>query len=498
VYLVGAGPGDPGLVTVRALELIRRAEVLAYDRLIPPGLIELAPAGCELVDVGKRPDVRREQGDISELLVERARAGKVVVRLKGGDPFVFGRGGEEAEACVEAGVRFEVVPGVTSAVAAAAYAGVPLTHRGLSQSFTVVTGHGRADKPGVAVDWELLPRGGTLCVLMAVGRLGWVAERLIATGRAPDTPAVLVERGTFPDQRVIRSTLEKMPADAEAAGAKAPALLVVGEVAALADRLAWTARRPLAGQVVLVPRAREQAGALAALLRERGASPLEAPLIDVHPPERLDELDAAVERLAAGEFAWTVLTSGNGVAALRARVEALGRDARALAGTRLAAVGPATEAALRAWGLTADLVPATATGTALGAAFPPGSGPVLLLRGDLAAAELPAALAAKGWAPVDVVAYRTVPRTRLDPGVRASLDAGGCDWVAFTSPSTLTGFLTAYGGPPPPGVKVAAIGPVTAEAVQASGIGVDALAREHSAPGLVAAIEDAVRGCAVG
>ena len=485
VHLVGAGPGDPGLITVRGLELIGAADVLAYDRLIPPGMVDLAPEGCELVDVGKSPArPTMSQEGINRLLVERALAGKRVVRLKGGDPFVFGRGGEEAEACAAAGVPFEVVPGISSAIAGPAFAGIPVTHRDLAAGFAVVTGHEQPARPGGMVDWEALARVGTLCVLMAVGRLGSVAERLLAAGRAPDTPAVLIERATMPGQRVVRSTLDRIAADAEAAGVSPPAILVVGEVAALTDRLAWKAPGPLAGQVVLVTRAREQGGILATLLRRHGAEPLEAPLIEIREGDTT-ALDRAV---ASFPYDWIVFTSRNAVDALRARVEAAGLDARALAGARLAVVGPATEAALTAWGLRPDLVPAEATAAALGAAMPEGPGRVLLPRGDLARPELPAALIPKGWTLDEVVAYRTVPRAEPDPDLRKRLDAGRVHWIAFTSSSTVTGFLGAYGGPPPDRVRVAVIGPATAEACRAAGIRIDALAAEHTVPGLVAAI----------
>jgi len=502
VYLVGTGPGELGLVTLRALELVTQAEVIAHDRLIPPGLLELAPEWCELVSVGKRPSrADLAQEGINQLLIDRARAGKVVVRLKGGDPFVFGRGGEEAEACVEAGVRFEVVPGVTSAIAVPAYAGVPVTHRDLSPAFAVVTGHEQPGKPDTTIDWDALARIGTICVLMAVARLGPIADRLLRAGRDPDTPAVLIERGTLPGQRVVRSTLAGIAAAAEAAGSRPPAVLVVGEVAALADRTAWVEQRPLAGQVVLVPRAAGQGGALSRLLTLDGAKPLELPLIRVEPPADLADLDRAVAALAAGSYAWTALTSRNAVAALRQRVEAAGLDARALARTRLAAVGTGTAAALRAWGLAPDLVPdeaGGAGGAGLGAAIPAppafSPGVVLLPRAERARPELPAALLAKGWRLDEVVAYRTVPAEELDPDLRKRVGAGRVHWVAFTSPSTVSGFVRAYGGPPPPAVRLAAIGPTTAAALAELGLRIHAQAAEPTPAALV----DAIRGAGVG
>ncbi len=494
VHLVGAGPGDPGLVTVRALELVRQADVLVYDRLIPPGLVEAAPDGCERVYAGKLPDRHvLPQAEINALLIDRARAGRRVVRLKGGDPFVFGRGGEEAEACARAGVPFEVVPGVSSAVAVPAYAGIPATHRDLSSGFAVVTGHADpTEGTASAARWAALAKVGTVCVLMGVERLPAIAARLIEAGRAPGTPAAVIERGATPAQRVVRATLATVAEEAVRAGIHAPAVIVIGEVVAMRDRIAWYERRPLFGQTVLVPRTREQAGSFSELLRERGAEPLEVPTIEVRPAETTAELDRAVGLLAAGAYDWVVVTSANGVAALRSRVEAAGLDARALGRARVAAVGPATEAGLRTWGITADLVPEVATTAALGEAFPGRPGRVLLPRADLANPELSEAIAAKGGEPDDVVAYRTIPLDEMGPAARKRLDGGEVDWVAFTAASTVAGFVRSYGGPPPDGVRVAAIGPVTAGAAEAAGMRVAATAREHTIPGLVAAIEQAV------
>jgi uroporphyrinogen III methyltransferase / synthase len=492
VYLVGAGPGDPGLVTVRARELVAGAEVLVYDRLIPPGLVDEAPASCERIYAGKLPDRHvLPQAEINALLVARARAGRRVVRLKGGDPFVFGRGGDEAVACADAGVPFEVVPGVSSAVAVPAYAGIPLTQRHLSSSFAVVTGHEDPVKGAATARWAALAGIGTICVLMGVERLEAIAARLIEAGRDPVTPAAVIEQGATPAQRVVSAPLAGIAAAAAAAGVRSPAVVVIGAVAGLRQRIAWYENRRLFGRTVLVPRTRQQAGRLSALLRERGAEPLEVPTIEVRPPESFSELDRAVAELADGAYDWVALTSANGVAALRARAEAAGRDARVLGRVRVAAVGPATEAALRAWGIAPDLVPATATTAALGQAFPADPGRVLLARADLANPELAAAITAKGGRTHLVTAYLTVPLDDLDPAASKRLDGGEVDWVAFTAASTVSGFVRAYGGPPPDVVRVAAIGPVTAAAAAAAHMRVDATATEHTIPGLVAAIERA-------
>jgi uroporphyrinogen III methyltransferase/synthase len=325
------------------------------------------------------------------------------------------------------------------------------------------------------------------------------AARLAEGGRDPATPAAVVRWGTTARQQVVTGTLGTIAADAAAAGARPPAVLVVGEVVALRERLAWAERRPLDGRSVLVPRARPQAGALSRLLAERGAEPVELPLIAIRPPASFAALDQAVADLAGGAYSWVGLTSVNGVAALRDRAEAAGRDARLLAGARVAAVGPGTREALRGWGIVPDLEPATATTAALAEAFPEAdragdARPVLLPRSDLANPELSAGLRRKGWTVVDLVAYHTVPLGDMPAAVRKRLDAAEVDWVAFTAASTVEGFLRAYGGPPPATVRVAVIGPVTAAAARAAGMAVHASAAAHTIPGLVAAIERAAAG----
>jgi uroporphyrinogen III methyltransferase/synthase len=467
------------LITVRGAELLGRADVVVYDRLVARSLLELVPPAAERISVGKAPGrVEMDQSDINDLLVERARAGDTVVRLKGGDPFVFGRGGEEAEALAAAGVPFEVVPGITSAVAAPAYAGVPVTHRGVSTHFTVVTGHVDPAKGGSDVDWEALARaGGTLVILMGAGRIGEIAERLVAGGLAPHTPAVAVRHGTRPDQRTVRATL----ATIAGAGVEAPAAIVVGAVAGL--DLAWFESRPLFGKQVVVTRAREQASGLRARLERLGAEVVELPAIEIDPiAVTVPDLDA---------FAWLVLTSANGVATLFDRgLVASGRDARALAGVRVAAIGPGTAAALADRGIRADLVPERFVAEALLDAFPPPSGSgarVLLARAEQARDALPKGLEKKGYA-VDVLAtYRTVAATP-DPDAVARVSRGDVDAITFTSSSTVTNLCDLLGTVPDPQPLVASIGPVTSKTALERGLRVDVEAEEHTIDGLVDAL----------
>jgi len=478
VYLVGAGPGDPGLLTTRGAELLARADVVVHDRLSAPLLLDLAPVGAERIDVGKAPGrVAMSQADIDRLLVERGRSGATVIRLKGGDPFVFGRGGEEAEALIAAGVPFEVVPGVTSAVAVPAYAGIPVTHRGLSTHVTIVTGHEDPTKATPGTDWEALARaGGTLVVLMGAGRIAEIAARLIAGGRAPETPVAAVRWGTHPHQRTVRATLATVAAEA----IEAPAAIVVGAVAAL--DLGWFERRPLFGRRVVVTRAREQASGLRARLVELGAEVVELPAIAVEP--------LAFDLPDLARYGWVVLTSVNGVEAFFTRgLHDHGLDARALAGVRVAAIGPGTAGALERFGVRADLVPERFVAEALLAAFPepdaPGE-PVLLARAEQARDVLPDGLRSKGYS-VDVVAvYRTVT-AEPDPAEVARVRAGEFDALTFTSSSTVDNFCRLV-GPLSGDPIIVSIGPVTSASAAAAGLQVTVEADPHDIDGLVAAV----------
>lgn len=479
VYLVGAGPGDPGLLTVRGAELLRRADVVVYDRLASPALLALAPAGAELVAAGKSPgDVDLTQEQTNQLLVEKGRVAECVVRLKGGDPFVFGRGGEEAEALAAAGVEFEVVPGITSAIGAAAYAGIPVTHRGVSTHFTVVTGHEDPAKDRTDVDWGALARaGGTLVILMGAGRIGEIARLLVEGGRPPETPVAAVRNGTRPDQRTVRATLATV-ADA---GIRAPSAIVVGDVAGL--DLSWFESRPLFGRTVVVTRAREQASALSARLEELGAEVLELPAIQIAP------LAFTLPTLAG--FEWLVFTSANGVRAFFADgLAPAGLDARALAGLRVAAIGPGTDRALAAHGLRADLIPERFVAESLLEAFPAPSAPgarVLLARAELARDVLPEGLAERGYDVEVLPVYRTLPATP-DPAMVERVRAGRFDAVTFTSSSTVDNFCATVDPRPDPFPLVVSIGPVTSATARGRGLRVDAEAEQHTIDGLVATL----------
>jgi uroporphyrinogen III methyltransferase/synthase len=506
VYLVGAGPGDPALMTVRSLELIGSADAIYYDRLIPPGALDGARGDAELVYVGKAPgEPSVPQEEIGKRLIEAARAGKSVVRLKGGDPFVFGRGGEEGEALRAAGVEFELVPGITAGVAATAYAGIPVTHRDDASAVAFITGHEDPEKEESALDWEALARfPGTLVFYMGVKRLRDNASALIAAGRDAGEPAAAVERGTMDGQRTVVATLGTLAETVEREGIGAPALIVVGPVVARRDSLAWIERRPLHGRRVVVTRARAQASGLAKTLRNLGAEVIELPAIRIEPTIESSEVRQMAERI--GEYALIVLTSPNGVRLLFEAIRNAGLDARALAnpkkqqvekvgsgaaansGTTVAAIGPGTARALSRCGIVPDIIPERFVAESLIEALAEvevSGKRVLVARAAEARDVIPEHLSGRG-AEVDVIAlYKTV---REEPSPDAVEAAQSADYVTFTSSSTVRNLTEALGDRFPSNARVVSIGPVTSEAVTDASLKVDVEAQRHDIDGLLAAL----------
>jgi uroporphyrinogen III methyltransferase/synthase len=492
VYLVGAGPGDPGLVTRRALELISRADVLVHDRLVPSELLDHAPADAERLYVGKEPgEASIAQEEIHELLVGRARAGKLVVRLKGGDPFVFGRGGEEAEALSAAGIEFEVVPGITAGLAAPAYAGIPVTHRDAASAVALVTGHEDPSKEDGALDWAALAAfPGTLVLYMGVRNLSQLASRLIEHGRPADEPAAVIERGSLPGQRVVTGTLGEIADRAALARIHPPSVTVVGNVAALRERLAWFEDAPLHHMRVAVTRARAQASTLAAQLSELGAEVIELPSIRIQPRSIDPEIEHALELLHSGRYDVICLTSPNGARLLLDALSARGLDARTLRGATLAAIGPGTAQALADGGLKADVVPATSVGEALAEELVQlglEGKRVLVARAAQARDVLPESLR-KAGAEVDVVALYDTVREELDKQSLAKL--ARADYITFTSSSTVRYLIEALGSADrlPATARVVSIGPVTTETAHEMGLRVDVEAEQHDIEGLVQAL----------
>ena len=497
VHLVGAGPGDPGLITRRGLEVLRQADVVLFDRLVDPRLIDEAPPSAERVFVGKRAGGPvMPQAAIDRLIVDHARTGKRVVRLKGGDPFVFGRGADEAQALAAAGIAFEVVPGVTSAIAVPAYAGIPVTHSGLSSSFAVLTAHESSARPGAAERWDAVATGaGTLVLMMGVAKLSEVTDRLIAAGRDPNEPAAVIERGTTGDQRTVVAKLADIASIAQRAEISPPAITVVGAVVQLRNAIDWFERRPLFGRRAIITRAREQAASLTDSLIALGAEVILAPTIRIDPPESFEELDRSLEKLRSDLYEWVAFSSANGVDKTLARLWEIGGDARWLGSTKVAAVGPATTEVLRDYGVRPDLVPSAHTAESLAEAIGRGEGSVLLPRPEDAPADLPNALQGLGRTVDQVIAYRTVT-AEIDAGISDEIRSGRFDVVTFASGSAVRGFVEGLGPPEKLGLgkssetdkTVACIGPSTAEVAMELGFRVDTVASEHSAPGLAAAL----------
>lgn len=499
VYLVGAGPGDPELLTLRGAELLRRADVVIYDLLANPALLSHTRAGCELISRGKRQEVSQEQ--INALLVAKAREGKCVVRLKGGDPYIFGRGGEEVEALVAAKIPFEVVPGVSSLTAVPNYAGIPITHREFTSNFTVFTGHEGDDKTVSALDYDQIARiSGTKVILMGLTRIHELTQALLSRGLAPATPVAIVQSGTLPRQKSIVGTLGTIETLVAKEHLTPPALTIIGDVVKFRDKLNWFERRPLFGQRVVVTRARVQAAELTARFTELGADVLELPCIATTAPSNPAHLaDALIE---LNSYDWLVFTSANGVTAFFEYFFRAFKDTRDIGGVRIAAVGPGTAAKLRELHLQVDLMPEEAVGVKIAKAFEKFESienlKMCLLRAEVANPDLPQALEELGAIVDDIPVYRTVAEPDALAEASAKLNATGADWITFTSGSTVEHFHARFNLPELlkkfPQTKLASIGPETTKAIAALGLKPASEAKQHTMEGLAAAVLKASKG----
>jgi uroporphyrinogen III methyltransferase / synthase len=491
VYLIGAGPGDPGLITVKGRECISRSDVILYDYLANDQLLQFAPPTAELIYAGKVGGAHnRGQDQINDLLLAKAREGKVVARLKGGDPFVFGRGGEECEALVEAGIPFEVVPGVTAGIGAPAYAGIPLTHRGVTTSVAFVTGHEHPGKEVSDIDWQRLSLGnGTIVFYMGIKNLHHIAENLINYGRPPETPVALIRWGTRPEQEVLTGTLADIAELARQADFKAPAVTIVGEVVRLREKLRWFDNRPLFGKGVVVTRAADQAGGFAATLAARGAQVYECPTIEIISPDDSAPLDEAIFGLHY--FDWLIFTSANAVLFFFSRLRELGLDSRAIGACRVCAVGPKTAASLAPYGITPDLVPSDYKGEGVVEAFSAldmAGKRVLFPRADRAREVIPAGLVGMGAELVAPVAYRNITPSALPDRTLLALEEKRISCITFTSSSTVENLAGMVGENRLlrllDGVAVAAIGPITAKTCRELGLEVHMEPAEYTVAAL--------------
>ncbi|MBM3835424.1 MAG: uroporphyrinogen-III C-methyltransferase [Verrucomicrobia bacterium] len=497
VYLVGAGPGDAGLLTLRGAELLGRADVVVYDALVNPDLLRWAPKTAEVIYGGKRSKEHAiPQDELNGLLVKKAREGKVVVRLKGGDPYIFGRGGEEAEELARAGIPFEVVPGISSVVAAPNYAGIPLTHRAHCSSYTVITGHEDPDKGESSIDWaQVAQMPGTKVILMGVDRIRQITEALIGHGMTPETPVAMIRWGTTGQQQSIAGTLASIGGVAARSSFSAPAVTVIGDVVRLREKLNWFENRKLFGHRIVVTRTREQASQLSQRLRERGAEVLEVPTIKILPPTDKESLKDAL--LGLNEYDWIVFTSPNGVTAFFEYFFQGFDDLRDIGGMRIAAVGPATAAKLKELHLKVDLMPDEYVASKIALAFAKYESVenlrILLMRAEVANRDLPKSLEELGAIVDDVACYQTVPETEDINGAAAKLLEQGADWITFTSSSTVENFHARFNLPELlkrfPQMKTASIGPETSKALQTHSLQPALEARNHTIDGLVDAIE---------
>lgn len=495
VYLVGAGPGDPGLLTIKGKECIAKAQVIVYDRLVGPSLLDYADEKAELIYVGKSPERHTlQQEEINALLVDKAQEGKIVTRLKGGDPFVFGRGGEEAEVLVKAGIPFEVVPGITSAIAVPAYAGIPVTHRDFTSTIGIITGNEDPTKDDTNIDWAKISTGlGTLIFLMGMRNLPKIVDRLLAHGRSPKTPVGLIRWGTRSEQETLVGELENIVTKAQEANFSNPAIIIVGEVVGLREQLQWFENKPLFGKKIIVTRAREQASILAKKLQDLGASVWEFPTIAIEPPEDWQPVDQAIDNL--GEYQWVIFTSVNGVKTFIDRLLSVGKDVRALLGTKICAVGPKTRDALTKLALRVEYMPdeyvAEAIIAGLQGRVKPGD-KVLLPRADIARQSLPLALEQMGAHVNDVTVYRTVKWEDKNEELLATLRAGEVNLVTFTSSSTVRNFVEAIPESQREelitGLTLASIGPITTRTAQELGLKIDVMAEKYTIEGLIQSI----------
>lgn len=496
VYLVGAGPGDPGLITLRGVECLRKAQVVVYDYLANEQLLNHAPDDAERIYAGKIGGRHnQDQEEINRLLVEKGREGKVVVRLKGGDPFVFGRGGEECEALAAAGVPFEVVPGVTAAVGAAAYAGIPLTHRDFTASVAFVTGQEGKDKDESSIDWERLSLGsGTVVFYMGITSLRSNMQRMIEHGRNPHTPVALVRWATTIGQQVLTGTVSDIADKAEGTAFKPPAVTIIGDVVKLREQLRWFDNRPLSGRRIIVTRAADQAGEFSAMLTSRGATVLECPTIQLVEPTSWTELDAALGQLAS--FNWLVLTSVNAVRFFFQRLNALGLDARSLGSCKLCAVGPRTAEVIAEHGIRPDLMPADYKAEAVVAEFAKlemSGQRILFPRADRAREVIPRELDRMGAHVTAPVIYRNILPERLCPETLLALEKRCVDCITFTSSSTVLNMVELLGADllvnMLKGVAVASIGPITSKTCRDLGLKVDIQPDTFTLPALSDAIQ---------
>lgn len=487
VYIVGAGPGDPDLITWKGRKLLAIADLVLYDHLANEHLLDLTPKTCERIYVGKKKAVHAfPQEEICAMMIERARRGLTVVRLKGGDPFIFGRGGEEAEALADAGILFEVVPGVTSPLGIAAYSGVPLTHRDHTKVVTFVTGHDLE-----AIDWGKVGQSETLVIFMGIWAIRGIAEAIMAKGRSGNTPAIVVRWGTRPDQETLTGTLATIAEQIDQARLKPPATVIIGEVVALHRKLSWFEKLPLFGKRIVVTRAQEQAGELSERLCSLGADAIELPVISIQPPQDCAPLDRAIAHL--GDYDWLIFTSANGVRFFLKHLDRSPLDLRSLK-SKICAIGPATRRAIEDLHLKVDLMPAEYVAESLVAAFAAGElngKRILLPQAAVARDVIPAELSKLG-AQVDVVEayYNAVPENAAVQAREIFSAERKPDWITFTSSSTVDNTIAVAGRPALDGVRIASLGPVTSSTARKHSLDVDAEAKSHTLDGLIQAILD--------